>query len=129
MTKNELKKQLQQLGLQVAGDHVKKTDVIAVLKKITAETPLHEMPASLEDAWNKVEHLDSYFIDCAESGQGINTKEVAWMMKAMTYIIKNKGMGAALEINDRVESPEAKRIARQAVLKEFPGLDKFFSPA
>lgn len=92
---------------------------------------LNKIAASLKtamsesEAWDTIEHMDAYFMDCAEIGQGINSKEIVKMSEAMRVLIK-KRMGTALDIFDKVNSDTSKNICRRVVIKEYPGIEKLF---
>lgn len=77
------------------------------------------------EAWATIEHMDDYFLDCAEIGQGINSKETVKMSEAMRVLIK-KRMGNALDIFDKVKSNTSKNICQRVVIKEYPGIEKLF---
>lgn len=78
-------------------------------------------------AEDTIEHMDDYFVDCEETGQGINTKDSVKMMDALVEEIKSKGIGRALDFNKQLKSKTAQNMVRRALLKVHPGMDKFFS--
>ena len=54
-----------------------------------------EFVASLDtgELWEQLSSLHSYFDSCHESGQGINTKEVAWE-RGFIEALRNRGQRA-----------------------------------
>ena len=74
-----------------------------------------------------VESMDDYFLSCEENSEGINTKESVKMMNAMVELIKEKGMGIALDLDRDLKSRTGKSIVRRALLKVHPGLDQMFA--
>jgi hypothetical protein len=79
--------------------------------------------------WDTIHHMDEYFADCEETGQGIGSKEHVQMMNAMMEVIKKEGVGAALDLDKKCKSKTAKSMARNALLKVHPGFDKLFQKA
>jgi hypothetical protein len=78
-------------------------------------------------ALDTIQSLDSYYRECKEVGQGINSKEVVQMSNAMRTLVKAR-MGAALDIMDMVSSDTSRGILQRVVAEEYPGLREFFAP-
>ena len=77
--------------------------------------------------YETVRHLDSYFVDCVNNGQGISTKESAQMRTAVEELIKIKGVGVVLDLSSELKSDTSQRNLRVALDNVHPGFSKMFA--
>ena len=92
---------------------------------------LHEPALTLSDAVFKIVHLDSCFIDCEESGEGISLKECIWMKDAMVYVLQSDQncLASIQMIQSTTISETASSCLGGAIDKVWPGMRELFAPA
>ena len=77
--------------------------------------------------YNTIRHLDSVFVDYANNGQGVSSKESIEMRKAMEELIKVKGVGVVLDLSDELQSETSQYNLRRALDNTHPGFSKLFA--
>lgn len=76
--------------------------------------------------YETIRHLDSYFVKCAQDGQGISGKESAEMREAVEELIKIKGVGVVLDLSTELKSDTSQRNLRRALNNVHPNFSKLF---
>lgn len=77
--------------------------------------------------YETIRHLDSYFVKCSESGQGISGKESAQMREAVEELIRMKGVGVVLDLSSELRSDTSQRNLRRALDNVHPNFSKMFA--
>ena len=79
------------------------------------------------EQYSTIKHLDSFFLECQNLGQGISSKESAEMRMAVEELIRTHGVGVVLDLKDELYSNTSQHNLRRALDNVHPNFSKMFA--
>ena len=79
------------------------------------------------EQYSTIKHLDSFFLECQNLGQGISGKDTITMRTAVEELIRTHGVGVVLDLKDELYSDTSQRNLRRALDNVHPNFSKMFA--